>query len=81
MLNCFPILCSALVRTDLNAGSTDGVEVFVESTVTYNYVEDGSVAHLVLDIVALKLVDSPDSNESSLDPMVESVWTGLFLIH
>ena len=40
----------------LSVGSADGVEVFVESTC--NHVEDGSVAHLVLDVVAVKSVDS-----------------------
>ena len=31
--------------------------------------DDGSVAHLVFDIVAVKLI-----TESSLDPLVDSVW-------
>ena len=40
-------------------GSVDGVVVFIESTVPFNPVEDGSVAHLAHDVVAVKLVDNP----------------------
>ena len=36
-------------------GSVDGVEVFVESA--GNHVKDGSVAHLVLDVVVFELVN------------------------
>ena len=35
-------------------GSIDGVKMFVESTVTSNYVKDDSVAHLFLDVVVVK---------------------------
>ena len=38
-------------------GSADGVEVFVESTVASNHVKDGSVAHLVLNGVVVKLAN------------------------
>ena len=46
------------VGTHLSAGSADGLELFVESIVACNHVGDGSVAHFVLDVVAVKLVDS-----------------------
>ena len=35
------------VETHLSTGSSDGVKVFVESTVACNHVKDGSIAHLV----------------------------------
>ena len=38
-------------------GSVDGIEMFDESTVACNHMEDVSVAHLVLDVVAVKLVN------------------------
>ena len=40
-------------------GPVDGVEVFVKSTVTSNHVKDGShsVAHLVLNVVVVKLAN------------------------
>ena len=44
--------------THLSAGSVDGVQVFVESTVASNHVKDGSVAHLVLVAVVVRLVDN-----------------------
>ena len=33
------------------------MEVFVKSTVTSNYVKDGSAAHLFLDVVVVKLAN------------------------
>ena len=39
------------VGTHLSVGSADDVEVFVESTVACNHAEDGSEAHLVLELV------------------------------
>ena len=56
--------------------SVDGVEVFVESTVAIYLVKDGVVAHLVLNVVVVKLAIT----DGSLDPMIESVWTCLFLL-
>ena len=38
-------------------GSVNGVEVFVESTVASHHVKDGSVARLVLDVVAVELAN------------------------
>ena len=38
-------------------GSVDGVEVFVKSSVTSNNVKGGSVAHLVLNVVVVKLAN------------------------
>ena len=38
-------------------GSVDGAKVFVDSTVASNHVEDGSVAHLVLNVVVVKLAN------------------------
>ena len=38
-------------------GSVDGVKMFVESTVTGDYMKDGSVARFVLDEVVVKLTD------------------------
>ena len=58
-------------------GSVDGVEVLVESTVASNHVKDGSVAHLVLNVLLLSWL----MTESSLGPMIESVWVCLFLVH
>ena len=55
MLNCF--LRFFAVWTHLSVGSVDGVEVFVKSTVTSNQVKDGSVAHLVLTVVVVKLAN------------------------
>ena len=57
MLN--PFLRFFAVRTHLDVGSVDGVEVFVKSTVTSNHVKDGShsVAHLVLNVVVVKLAN------------------------
>ena len=46
------------VGTHLSTGSADGVENFDESIVACNHVKDGSVAYLVLDVVAVKLVDN-----------------------
>ena len=43
-------------ETFLNTGSVDDVEVFVESTVANNHVQDDYDAHLVLhDVVAVKI--------------------------
>ena len=55
MLNCFFRFLA--VQTHLSVGSVDVVKVFVESTVASNHVEDGSVAHLVLNVVAVKLAN------------------------
>ena len=35
--------------------SVESVEMFVESTVASNHVKDGSVAHIVLNVVVVKL--------------------------
>ena len=45
------------VWTHLSVGSVNGVEVFVESTVARNLVKDGSVVHLVLNVVVVELVN------------------------
>ena len=58
-------------------GPIDGVKVFVESSVTCNHVENDSVAHLVVDEVAVNWLIT----DSSLDPMVESVLARFILIH
>ena len=57
MLNCF--FGFFAVWTHLSVGPVDGVEVFVKSTVTSNHVKDGShsVAHLVLNVVGVKLAN------------------------
>ena len=56
MLNRF--LRFFAVGAHLRAGSADGVEVFVKSTVTLDHVEYGSIAHLVLHLIAVKFVDN-----------------------
>ena len=53
VLNCF-----VAVETHLSGGSSDGVEMFVQSTVACFNVEDASVVHLVLDVVAVKMIDN-----------------------
>ena len=56
MLNRFFRLFA--VGTHLSTGSADGVDIFDESTLACNHVEDGPVAYLVLDVVSVKLVDN-----------------------
>ena len=53
-----PFLPIFTVVTHLSVGSVDGVEVSVQSTVASNHVKDGSVAHLVLVAVVVRLVDN-----------------------
>ena len=55
MLDCFFRFFA--VRAHLSVGSVDGVKMFVESTVTGDYMKDGSVARFVLDEVVVKLTD------------------------
>ena len=50
MLNYFRLFA---VRKHLSFGYVDGIEVFVESTVASNYVKDGPVAQLVLNVVVV----------------------------
>ena len=45
------------VGTHLSGRSAGSLKVFVESIVACNHVEDGSVALLVLYVVAVKLVN------------------------
>ena len=45
------------VRTHLNEGCADDLEMLVESTMVYNRVKHGSVARLVLDVVVVELVN------------------------
>ena len=56
MLICF--FRFSAVWTHLSVGSVDGVEVLVKSTVTSYHVKDGSVAHLFLYAVVVKLTES-----------------------
>ena len=44
--------------THLSTGSVDSVEVLVGSTWACNRVEDVSVAHLLLNVVAVELADN-----------------------
>ena len=39
-------------------GSIDGVKMLVESTVTSDHVEDGSVARFVLNVVVVELTNN-----------------------
>ena len=38
-------------------GSVDGVQMFIESTVTSDHVKDGSVARFVLNVVVVELTN------------------------
>ena len=55
MLDRFSHSSQLGLGTHLSAGFADGVGLLVESAVALNHVEDGSVAHLVLDVVAMLL--------------------------
>ena len=59
-----PILRS-LGTSSLSVGSVDGLKMFVESTVTGNHMNDGSVARFVFNEDVVKLTNDGELIRSS----------------